>query len=114
MFFSCVIVDIRETFHLGTIFLAVCVPNQYIRLMSTTTRLPAPTCSVEIPADPESPLKALGLAFSALASAVAAKQVGVIVHGGGIEVDAFELDAEIDGMQCERRDGHTRLYRVSL
>lgn len=48
-----------------------------------------------------------------LTRALTAKQVGVIVHGEGIDVDAFEFDAEIDGLRCLRRDAYTELYRVA-
>lgn len=51
--------------------------------------------------------------FAELARAVTAKQVGAIVHGGGINHEAFEFDAECAGLHCMRLDGHTRLYQAA-
>ena len=49
----------------------------------------------------------------AFAKESGAKQVGVIVHGPNINIDAWEEDAEmLQGLLPVRCAGHTRLYKV--
>ena len=56
------------------------------------------------------PLRILG---GIVRTALGARQVGVIVHGGGINVQAFADEAEMDVLVPVEMPGHTRLYQVA-
>lgn len=56
----------------------------------------------------------VGQAFEGLTKCLSAKQVGVIVHGGGLDVEAWEEEAaRVDGNHVMRCEGHTRIYRMT-
>ena len=57
-------------------------------------------------------IKRLAYAMSNLASAASQKQVGVIVHGGGLDVDYAETEEQMNGYAVKRENGYSAIYRM--
>lgn len=57
--------------------------------------------------------KALSQAFGEVGRGITSKQVGVIVHGGGINVEAWEEEAAlVENHHVIRESGFSRIMKV--
>jgi hypothetical protein len=50
-------------------------------------------------------------AWANVSAAICAPQVGVIVHGGGLDVDYAEAEETCNGYAVKRESGYSALYR---
>lgn len=75
-------------------------------------KLPVYDC-LRDPADQDI-IKRFAYAMTNIARAVAAtdKQFGVIVHGGGLDVDYAEMEEQTNGYAVKRESGYSAIYRM--
>jgi hypothetical protein len=50
-------------------------------------------------------------AWTHVTAAISAPQVGVINHGGGLDVDYAEMEEQMNGYVVKRENGYSALYR---
>jgi hypothetical protein len=55
-------------------------------------------------------IKGFAYAMTNIARAATEKQMGVIVHGGGLDVDYAEMEEQANGYAVKRENGYSAIY----